>query len=203
MTENIRKLAAYLNIEESQLPKDRRTEQVIRRLLMWILTDIRNGILYLVEPNSMYEKIIKKANKILEDYPLDEQKWSEIAADAKLLAEATLQLVGADFSNWTKLSHLPKDSTDGWVIELKRMGVAAMHAASTWIVLEIARGDIVKAVDAACWAAFNAACAGMIGKADENELEKFGVSAFAKYKEIVARKLIRIIDSSPRYKLPG
>ena len=157
MTENIRKLAAYLNIEESQLPKDRRTEQVIRRLLMWILTDIRNGILYLVEPNSMYEKIIKKANKILEDYPLDEQKWSEIAADAKLLAEATLQLVGADFSNWTKLSHLPKDSTDGWVIELKRMGVAAMHAASTWIVLEIARGDIVKAVDAACWAAFNAA----------------------------------------------
>lgn len=198
MTENIKNLASYLNIEESQIPKHRRMDQVIRRLLMWLLTDIRNGILYLVDPGSLYEKIIKKANRILEDYPADEEKWDKIKAEAQLLADATLQVVGSDFSAWTKLSNLTADSRDGWSIELKKMGIAAMHAGSAWIVIEIARGDVVKAVDAACWTAFNAACAGMVGKADEKEIAKFGVAAFQKYKEIVARKLIRLIDSSPR-----
>lgn len=203
MTDNIKNLINYLEIEETQVPKERRTEQVLRRLLMWMLTDIRNGILYLVDPGSMYEKIIKKANKILEDSPLDEDKWSMLKADAKILADATLQVVGSDFSAWIKLSNLNRDSKGGWTIELKRMGIAAMHGASAWIVLEIARGDVVKAVEAACWTAFNAACAGMIGKADEKEIEKFGISAFQKYKEIVARKLIRLIDSAPRIGKPS
>lgn len=203
MTEILKQLINHLQIDPNNLPKNRITNQVVRKLLMWLLTDLKNGIMFLVNPDSTYEKLIKKADHILENSPLDDEKWKKLENDAKLLADATVTLAGSDFSSWVKLSNLTRDNQDGWIIELKRMGIAAMHAASAWTVLEIARGDAQKAIDAACWMAFNATCAAMIGKVEENEIEKLGVTAFKKYREIIARKLVRLIESAPRAKNPG